>query len=161
MNGHKITLEKGGTYSNSGISVSSTNFILTDCPDKNGQVIQTTNDNAVSVGYWGDFYMFGGTITHADDVTGSGVYIIGSDAQNNSFKMYGGCITKNTAKNGGGIYVSNSYSRTSSVTIRSGSITANNATDNGGGVYLDGNVYFSMTGGSITNNTATQNGGGV
>ena len=161
LNGHKITLEKGGTYSNSGISVSSTNFILTDCPDKNGQVIQTTNDNAVSVGYWGDFYMFGGTITHADDVTGSGVYIIGSDAQNNSFKMYGGCITKNTAKNGGGIYVSNSYSRTSSVTIRSGSITANNATDNGGGVYLDGNVYFSMTGGSITNNTATQNGGGV
>ena len=134
---------------------------MTDCPDKNGQVIQTTNDNAVSVGYWGDFYMFGGTITHADDVTGSGVYIIGSDAQNNSFKMYGGCITKNTAKNGGGIYVSNSYSRTSSVTIRSGSITANNATDNGGGVYLDGNVYFSMTGGSITNNTATQNGGGV
>ena len=161
LNGHKITLEKGGTYSNSGISVSSTNFILTDCPDKNGQVIQTTNDNAVSVGYWGDFYMFGGTITHADDVTGSGVYIIGSDVQNNSFKMYGGCITKNTAKNGGGIYVSNSYSRTSSVTIRSGSITANNATDNGGGVYLDGNVYFSMTGGSITNNTATQNGGGV
>ena len=161
LNGHKITLEKGGTYSNSGISVSSTNFILTDCPDKNGQVIQTTNDNAVSVGYWGDFYMFGGTITHADDVTGSGVYIIGSDAQNNSFKMYGGCITKNTAKNGGGIYVSNSYSRTSSVTIRSGSITANNATDNGGGVYLDGNVYFSMTGGSITNNTATQNGDGV
>lgn len=161
LNGHKITLERGGTYYDSGISVSGTNFILTDCPDKNGQVIQTTNDNAVSVGYWGDFYMFGGTITHADDVTGSGVYIIGSDVQNNSFKMYGGCITKNTAKNGGGIYVSNSYSRTSSVTIRSGSITANNATDNGGGVYLDGNVYFSMTGGSITNNTATQNGGGV
>ena len=99
-----------------------------------------------------------GKITHATGVTGCGVYMGASqgrdDSYNGSFTMYGGSITGNhiAANSGAGVYM-----RYGTFNMHGGSITGNTTMENHGtgGVYVSGGE-FNMTGGRIT---AT--GGGV
>ncbi len=107
-----------------------------------------------------------GTITHAENKTGRGVYVAGG-----TFHLYGGAISGNTvAGNGGGVYVG----ATGAFTMYGGMISVNTATYNsrassatgsGGGVCMlwgndDDPGTFTMSGGSITKNEAL-NGGGL
>ena len=99
-----------------------------------------------------------GKITHATNATGRGVYMGASqgrdDSYNGSFTMYGGSITGNhiAANSGAGVYM-----RYGTFNMHGGSITGNTTMENHGtgGVYVSGGE-FNMTGGRIT---AT--GGGV
>ena len=133
LNGHNITMkvsdpaiEVDGT--NTGINAS---LVITDCTGT-------------------------GTITHAEDRTGSAVKVRGFG----SFTMYGGTITGNHVNgSGGGVCIEGTNG---SFTMYGGSITNNSATGSGGGVYVDGErSSFIMYGGTITNNSATGSGGGV
>ena len=79
-----------------------------------------------------------GIITHAEGMTGSGVYMTAADGRKATVNMYGGTITGNTGH---------------TVTVKNGVSTR------GGGVYVDSNAQFFMRGGSITENTADVGGG--
>lgn len=79
-----------------------------------------------------------GIITHAEGMTGSGVYMTAADGRKATVNMYGGTITGNTGH---------------TVTVKNGVSTR------GGGVYVDSNAQFYMHGGSITENTADVGGG--
>ena len=79
-----------------------------------------------------------GIITHAEGMTGSGVYMTAADGRKATVNMYGGTITGNTGH---------------TVTVKNGVSTR------GGGVYVDKNAQFFMHGGSITENTADVGGG--
>ena len=99
-----------------------------------------------------------GKITHAANATGRGVYMGASqgrdDSYNGSFTMYGGSITGNhiAANSGAGVYM-----RYGTFNMHGGSITGNTTAENHGtgGVYVSGGE-FNMTGGRITDT-----GGGV
>jgi len=84
----------------------------------------------------GMFQMVGGTISnnHATETMG-GVTI----NANATFAMTGGTIEGNTAPTGGGVYI---Y-KNGTLTMTGGTIKNNSASDKGGGVYNDGNFYFS------------------
>ena len=107
-----------------------------------------------------------GTITHAENKTGRGVYVAGG-----TFHLYGGAISGNkVAGNGGGVCVG----ANGAFTMYGGTISGNKATYNsrassatgsGGGVCMlwgndDDPGTFTMSGGSITKNEAL-NGGGL
>ena len=106
-----------------------------------------------------------GTITHAENKTGRGVYVAGG-----TFHLYGGAISGNTvAGNGGGVCVG----ANGAFAMYGGMISGNKATynsrewsgGNGGGVCMlwgndDDPGTFTMSGGSITKNEAL-NGGGL
>ena len=79
-----------------------------------------------------------GIITHAEGMTGSGVYMTAADGRKATVNMYGGTITGNTGH---------------TVTVKNVDSTR------GGGVYVDSNAQFFMRGGSITENTADVGGG--
>ena len=98
-----------------------------------------------------------GTITHAENKTGRGVYVAGG-----TFHLYGGAISGNTvAGNGGGVCVG----ATGAFTMYGGMISVNTATynsrewssGNGGGVCVGANGAFTMYGGTISGNKATYN----
>ena len=98
-----------------------------------------------------------GTITHAENKTGRGVYVAGG-----TFHLYGGAISGNTvAGNGGGVCVG----ATGAFTMYGGMISGNTATydssersgGNGGGVLVGANGAFTMYGGTISGNKATYN----
>ena len=132
LNGHNITMKVSGPAievdgTNTGINAS---LVITDCTGT-------------------------GTITHAEDRTGSAVKVCGFG----SFTMYGGTITGNHANgSGGGVCIEGTNG---SFTMYGGTITKNSATGSGGGVYVDGErSSFIMYGGTITNNSATGSGGG-
>ena len=108
-----------------------------------------------------------GKITHADGMSGHGVYLKNSAI----LTMYGGNITGNDVstitdytvkKDGGGVYAESGTStiRQGRFTMYGGKIT-NNTAKNGGGVYNGSDRIFTMYGGSITDNRATNLGGGV
>ena len=108
-----------------------------------------------------------GKITHADGMSGHGVYLKNSAI----LTMYGGNITGNDVstitdytvkKDGGGVYAESGTStiRQGCFTMYGGKIT-NNIAKNGGGVYNGSDRIFTMYGGSITDNRATNLGGGV
>ena len=133
LNGHNITMKVSGPAievdgTSTGINAS---LVITDCTGT-------------------------GTITHAEDRTGSAVKVCGYG----SFTMYGGTITGNHANgSGGGVCIEGTNG---SFTMYGGTITKNSATGSGGGVYVDGErSSFIMYGGTITNNSATGSGGGV
>lgn len=173
LNGHSITCTKDGDVI---IVIKGSTFTLTDC--KGGKT-----DAAF------------GKITHAPNLIGRGVKVVGFSSSNSNvtnFYMYGGNIAGNNTVGGdssqitgGGVYVGQNYS-----TFKmsgTASITNNEATQDGGGVYgsKDGQLYmfmgssitarssgggvhmnentnFAMSGGAICGNTATLNfGGGV
>ena len=98
-----------------------------------------------------------GTITHAENKTGRGVYVAGG-----TFHLYGGAISGNTvAGNGGGVCVG----ANGAFTMYGGMISGNTATydssersgGNGGGVLVGANGAFTMYGGTISGNKATYN----
>lgn len=126
-----------------------------------------------------------GRITHADGLTGTGVYldpdgtftmydgsISGNSAAEkgggvymtrSTFRMLGGSVSGNKAKYGGGVYV---YS--GAFTLSGGTVSGNSSDEDGAGVYTAGT--FNMTGGSVSGNFttdaavtgyATKRGGGV
>ena len=108
-----------------------------------------------------------GKITHADGMSGHGVYLKNSAI----LTMYGGNITGNDVstitdytvkKDGGGVYAESGTStiRQGRFTMYGGKIT-NNTAKNGGGVYNGSDRIFTMYGGSVTDNRATNLGGGV
>ena len=117
--------------------------------------------NGGGVAVNGTFTMSGGEITgntasgYGD---GGGVYV----NYDGTFQMSDDSrITGNTGYRGGGVSVERSYSTTNNpgaFTMSSGRITDNNA-QYGGGVYISGN--FTMSGGEISSNKATGNSGGV
>ena len=97
MNGSDPAIEVNGTS-----TASKTYLTITDCTGT-GKITHANGakGSAVQVGEYGDFTMYGGTITgnHATG-SGGGVYADGV------FKMYGGAITDNSAvDSGGGVYV--------------------------------------------------------
>ena len=120
-----------------------------------------TAKNGGGVYISGNFTMSGGEITgntasgYGD---GGGVYV----NYDGTFQMSDDSrITGNTGYRGGGVSVERSYSTTNNpgaFTMSSGRITDNNA-QYGGGVYISGN--FTMSGGEISSNKATGNSGGV
>ena len=92
-----------------------------------------------------------GRITHADGLTGTGVYL----DPDGTFTMYGGSISGNSAaEKGGGVYMTRSTFR-----MLGGSVSGNKA-KYGGGVYVYSGV-FTLSGGTISGNTAAEYGGGV
>lgn len=107
LNGHNITMKVSGPAievdgTSTGINAS---LVITDCTGT-------------------------GTITHAEDRTGSAVKVCGYG----SFTMYGGTITGNHANgSGGGVCIEGTNG---SFTMYGGSITNNSATGSGGGVYV-------------------------
>lgn len=104
LNGHSITMTGSGpAIEVNGTSTSRKTYLtITDC---NGEGKITHKGNAkgpaVKVGEFGEFTMYGGTITgnHVTD-SGGGVYVDGK------LNIYGGAITGNSATDsGGGVYV--------------------------------------------------------
>jgi hypothetical protein len=100
-----------------------------------------------------DLTLTGGSVPDSDTTNtyyGGGVYV----GPYSTLTLDSAVITGNTASGGGGVYI-NGYS--ASVTMLSGSISNNTTTANanaaGGGVYLDSNGTFIMTGGTIAGNT--------
>ena len=98
-----------------------------------------------------------GTITHAENKTGRGVYVAGG-----TFHLYGGAISGNSAvgsgssssgesKLGGGVYVA---AGSSTFNMYGGAVKNNSAASNGGGVYVGSGAAINMTGGEISGNTA-------
>ena len=108
----------------------------------------------------GNFTMSGGEITGNtthNTGDGGGVFV----NHGGTFQMFDGSnITGNTGYRGGGVSVDRGYSayNPGAFTMSSGNITNNNA-QYGGGVYISGN--FTMSGGEISSNQATGNSGGV
>jgi parallel beta-helix repeat protein len=102
------------------------------------------------------FTMSGGTISgNTASNGGGGVY-----AQDSAvFTMSGGTILGNSATDtfpngkGGGVYVTNG-----NFTMINGTISGNTTSTNGGGVYVDNNAVFTMSGGEIAGNSATGTG---
>ena len=92
-----------------------------------------------------------GRITHADGLTGTGVYL-GPDG---TFTMYDGSISGNSAaEKGGGVYMTRSTFR-----MLGGSVSGNKA-KYGGGVYVYSGV-FTLSGGSVSGNSSDEDGAGV
>lgn len=107
LNGHSITMNGfGPAIEVNGTSIDSKTYLtITDCKGK-GKITHAAdrNGSAVQVGKYGEFTMYGGTITgnHAT-VSGGGVYVDGK------LNIYGGAITGNSATvSGGGVYVDSS-----------------------------------------------------
>ena len=174
LNGHSITMEKGGIdviTIESGVT-----FTLYDCNDsetakgKITHAASTTSYTGCGVKVTGGtFNMYGGTISD-NKVTehGGGVYVGSSynsikGTVSGTFNMYGGTISGNKASadngRGGGVYVYNS-----TFNMTDGEITGNTAYY-GGGVGLTSYAVFHMDGGTIRannlNNQYSVNGGGV
>ena len=156
LNGHSITrnteASDGSFGGNAVIRINeNTSFALTDC--------QKTV----------------GTITHAEGVSGEGVYNAGffimyngKISGNNSsgvetrslFEMYDGMICDNkTSYSGGGVYVSDSGKYEYNFEMYGGEISDNEAKD-GAGVFILGKKV-AMNGGIISRNKSTNDGGGV
>ena len=163
----------GGTFNMYGGSI--TGNTATDGKGRGGGVYVTSG---------GAFKMFGGSITGNKATDGGGVYMIGSNSKftmkggsitgNTAFRgggvyverslgnndkpgnfamssgTIGGATTDdaNQAQYGGGVYVAGTF------TLTGGSITGNKTKGNGGGVYVNADSTFTVSGApKITNNT--------
>ena len=169
LNGHTITT----TANVDAIEVDqNVTFTLTNCKGTGKITHQYTGqDNRVytakGCGAYvngGTFHLYGGTFSKnighniGQNTNGGGVYLNGG-----TFYMYGGSITDNSAGNtndytdGGGVYLNGSTFHMSG-----GSIIGNGSGSCGGGVYVDANSTFTLSGSaSITGNRTNGSGGGV
>lgn len=144
----------GGVHVENGTFKMSAGTITNNTSAKNG--------GGVYVGSHGEFTMSnsasitGNTASGYGD--GGGVFV----NEGGTFQMSGNSrITSNTGYRGGGVSVDRSLGTTynpGAFTMSSGNITNNKATF-GGGVYISGN--FTMSGGKISSNRATGDSGGV
>ena len=158
LNGYDIICEKNGA--NTLKLANGHNFTLSDCKGT-GRI--THADGLTGTGVYldsaGTFTLYGGSISgNSAAEKGGGVYMTRS-----TFRMLGGSVSGNKAKYGGGVYV---YSGV--FTLSGGSVSGNSSDEDGAGVYTAGT--FNMTGGSVSGNFttdaavtgyATKRGGGV
>ena len=139
-------------------------FTLTDCMDQKnvyGKITHVNNHKGGGIelfySYKSSFVMYGGSIT---ENTGDypGVCLAYSNNRPRTFTMYGGEITNNKNTNtigsykGGGVYVAvgNTF------TMTGGKITGNQTATDGGGVYVEGQSNFIVSGDvQITGNYKT------
>jgi hypothetical protein len=125
------------------------------------------NASLVEVGEGGELVIKGGAITgnaNVDEENRGGGVLVGW--KNATFTMLGGTISGNSVRtgNGGGVYVNGEGTI---FTMSGGKISGNKSINDGewggsgGGVAVEGQATFTMTGGTISSNTATGAGGGV
>lgn len=138
LNGHRITMEgPGPAIEVNGISTSRKTYLtITDCTGE-GTITHSggAKGPAVKVGEYGEFTMYGGSITgnHVNG-SGGGVYVDGK------LNIYGGAITGNSATvSGGGVYVGSEL--TASVWVYDNVRIANNTV----GSKTDSGIYFSSS----------------
>ena len=158
LNGYDIICSKDGA--NTIKLANGGSFTLSDCKGT-GRI--THADGLTGTGVYldpdGTFTMYGGSISgNSAAEKGGGVYMTRS-----TFRMLGGSVSGNKAKYGGGVYV---YS--GAFTLSGGTVSGNSSDEDGAGVYTTGT--FNMTGGSVSGNFttdtavtgyATKRGGGV
>ena len=158
LNGYDIICSKDGA--NTIKLANGGSFTLSDCKGT-GRI--THADGLTGTGVYldpnGTFTMYGGSISgNSAAEKGGGVYM-----DRGTFRMLGGSVSGNKAKYGGGVYV---YSGV--FTLSGGSVSGNSSDEDGAGVYTTGT--FNMTGGSVSGNFttdaavtgyATKRGGGV
>ena len=158
LNGYDIICSKDGA--NTLKLANGHNFTLSDCKGT-GRI--THADGLTGTGVYldsdGTFTMYGGSISgNSAAEKGGGVYMT-----RGTFRMLGGSVSGNKAKYGGGVYV---YSGV--FTLSGGTVSGNSSDEDGAGVYAAGT--FNMTGGSVSDNFttdaavtgyATKRGGGV
>ena len=158
LNGYDIICSKDGA--NTIKLANGGSFTLSDCKGT-GRI--THADGLTGTGVYldsaGTFTMYGGSISgNSAAEKGGGVYMARS-----TFRMLGGSVSGNKAKYGGGVYV---YSGV--FTLSGGTVSGNSSDEDGAGVYTAGT--FNMTGGSVSGNFttdaavtgyATKRGGGV
>ena len=158
LNGYDIICSKDGA--NTIKLANGGSFTLSDCKGT-GRI--THADGLTGTGVYldpdGTFTMYDGSISgNSAAEKGGGVYMTRS-----TFRMLGGSVSGNTAKYGGGVYV---YSGV--FTLSGGTVSGNSSDEDGAGVYTVGT--FNMTGGSVSGNFttdaavtgyATKRGGGV
>ena len=158
LNGYDIICSKDGA--NTIKLANGGSFTLSDCKGT-GRI--THADGLTGTGVYldsaGTFTMYGGSISgNKAAEKGGGVYM-----DRGTFHMLGGSVSGNKAKYGGGVYV---YSGV--FTLSGGTVSGNSSDEDGAGVYTTGT--FNMTGGSVSGNFttdtavtgyATKRGGGV
>ena len=158
LNGYDIICSKDGA--NTIKLANGGSFTLSDCKGT-GRI--THADGLTGTGVYldsaGTFTMYGGSISgNSAAEKGGGVYM-----DRGTFRMLGGSVSGNKAKYGGGVYV---YS--GAFTLSGGTVSGNSSDEDGAGVYTTGT--FNMTGGSVSGNFttdaavtgfATKRGGGV
>ena len=158
LNGYDIICSKDGA--NTIKLANGGSFTLSDCKGT-GRI--THADGLTGTGVYldsaGTFTMYGGSISgNSAAEKGGGVYMA-----DGTFRMLGGSVSGNKAKYGGGVYV---YSGV--FTLSGGTVSGNSSDEDGAGVYTAGT--FNMTGGSVSGNFttdaavtgyATKRGGGV
>ena len=158
LNGYDIICSKDGA--NTIKLANGGSFTLSDCKGT-GRI--THADGLTGTGVYldsaGTFTMYGGSISgNSAAEKGGGVYM-----DRGTFRMLGGSVSGNKAKYGGGVYV---YS--GAFTLSGGTVSGNSSDEDGAGVYTTGT--FNMTGGSVSDNFttdtavtgfATKRGGGV
>ena len=142
----------GGVYVNGGT------FEMSGSAGITGNKADSTG-GGVCVNYDGTFNMSNNScITGNTAYHGGGVYVGRTPDSNNykpgNFAMSGGTIggattdDANQAQYGGGVYVAGTF------TLTGGSITGNKTNGNGGGVYVNADSTFTVSGApKITNNT--------
>lgn len=151
--GGGVFVNYGGTFTMTGGTIGGTN---------ENDANTAKNGGGVYVGSHGEFTMSnsasitGNTASGYGD--GGGVFV----NEGGTFQMSDDSrITGNTGYHGGGVSVDRNLGTTynpGAFTMSSGNITDNNA-QYGGGVYISGN--FTMSGGKISSNRATGDSGGV
>ena len=156
LNGHSITRNAEATDGRFGGNAvirinKNTSFALTDCQKTVGTITHAEGVSGEGVYNAGFFIMYNGKI--------SGNNSSGVEAQS-LFEMYDGMICNNkTSDLGGGVYVSDSGEYKYNFKMYGGEISDNEAKD-GAGVFILGKKV-AMNGGIISRNKSTDDGGGV
>ena len=151
ITGNTATTNGGGVYVNSGM------FVMTGGSISQNIANSTGDGGGVFVNYNGTFNMSdSGLITGNTAYRGGGVCVDRTPNSNyykpGNFMMSSGTIKDNNATYGGGVYVSGKF------TMSSGEISSNKATGKAGGVYVNDDSEFKISGApKITNNTLNNN----
>ena len=178
LNGHSIKQTGDGMviYVQTGFT-----FSLCDCNRGDNAIEANGNYFGNAVEASGVFNMYGGVIRgsskkggvevasnngstfnmYGGEISGNkwGVDVRGSAANSGTFNMYGGIICNNKKGSGEGGGV---VVEQNAIFNMSGGEISSNSANIGGGVCMKSSAAgFTMTGGKITGNTATKNGGGV
>ena len=164
VNGGSFTMSGGSITGNTadgnggGVYVNGGTFEMSGSAGITGNKADSTG-GGVCVNYDGTFNMSNNScITGNTAYHGGGVYVGRTPDSNNykpgNFAMSGGTIggattdDANQAQYGGGVYVAGTF------TLTGGSITGNKTNGNGGGVYVNADSTFTVSGApKITNNT--------
>ena len=156
LNGHDIIMNANGYVISRGNEPGA--FTLTDCMGGQGRYGKITHGNNYKGGgiqlaspafysYTLSFEMYGGSIT-GNTGSSPGVCLEDNSTYSITFNMYGGEITnnKNTSTTGryksGGVYVAAG----NTFTMTGGKITGNQTATSGGGVYVEGQSNFIVSG---------------